>query len=101
MKVIIRDEIKLGSSGNISVMEYNENEDIFLQLKQLIVQEINWLGNIEEAKIGAFEIDDFEEYDYEKDDDNFYLDEAHVFAGDYSIHFYVRDVEPALERGMI
>ena len=70
MKVIIKEEIKLGSGSEIYLYKYKSRG----QFLDMISQEADWLGNILEDK-EVFE------------------DEAHVYGGDYTFNYYIREMK--------
>lgn len=73
MKVIIRDEIKMGSGAEIDVYKFDEEKSAFEQLDDLVEQDVKWLGDPQDADV--------------------FDDEAYVFKGDYSIRYYIREVK--------
>ena len=70
MKVIVKEEIKLGSGCEIYVYKHKYRG----QLLDMIAEDVEWLGNMYEDK---------EVYD----------NEAHVYGGDYTFNYYIREME--------
>ena len=70
MKVIAKEEIKLGSGSELYVYEYKSRE----QFLNMIYQDIAWMNNILEGN-------------------EIYEDEAHVYGGDYTFNYYIREME--------
>lgn len=73
MKVIIRDEIKMGSGAEIDVYKFDEEKSAYEQLYDLAERDADWLGDPEDTDV--------------------FDDEAYVFKGDYSIRYYIREVK--------
>ena len=76
MKVIIRDECKLGSGTTVGVYEYDPNVDDKKQLWKLIDKESDW----------------FEKVHIPVDEQEVWEDEACICGGDYAITYYIREV---------
>ena len=72
MKVIVREEVELGSGNTVNVYEYNSNDD----LQKLIDNDVRWFKKVH-IPIEECEVDDYE---------------AIVCGGSYSIAYYVEEV---------
>lgn len=77
MKIIVRDEIEMGSGHWTSVYEYNESLSAKHQLEALLKNDMNWLGRIDDFGIN------------DKD--------AYICSGDYSIDYCICEVEKNCE----
>ena len=73
MKVIIREETHFGCGNTVSVYTYDETRSNMDQLESLINEETKWMGEIDEKEINE--------------------DDAHIFSDDYSVWYFIREVE--------
>ena len=73
MKVIIKQEVKLGSGMTMNVYKY-ENEE---QLSKFVDEDADWFTKVH------IPIDEMEIYE----------DEATICGGDYNISYYIEEVE--------
>ena len=76
MKIIIRDECKLGSGTEVNIYEYDSNVDDKKQLWNLIDKEANW----------------FKKVQIPIDEQEVWANEAYICGGDYTITYYIREV---------
>lgn len=83
MKVIIREETKLGSGTMVDVYEYNTETRDDEQLYKLIDKDEEWFNKVH------IPIDEEEVWD----------DEACIYGSDYVITYYIRDVKGAEVHG--
>ena len=74
LKVIIREQIQIGSGSDITVHYFDEHKSTFDQLTDLVNTDIKWLSG------------------YGKIDDEVYNDEAYVYCKDYVIRYYIRSI---------
>lgn len=76
MNVIVKEDTRLGSGMYLSVLPFDIYTEGTEQLRKLIDKEKEWLTS-DGAEIEEESVD---------------IDEAHIFCGDYSIWFFIREV---------